>query len=87
MATDVPPFTIGTRCCLFLYVYVLTLTCATYLTVRLCVCLCLPLRLPLDAPKYDQSTYFGRWRQFVELVSPRCVRSGHSHMHIPQLHY
>ncbi|TYZ62203.1 hypothetical protein PybrP1_009796 [[Pythium] brassicae (nom. inval.)] len=27
----------------------------------------------IDAPKYDQSTYFGRWRQFVELVSPSAL--------------
>uniref|UniRef100_K3WGK8 Sidoreflexin n=1 Tax=Globisporangium ultimum (strain ATCC 200006 / CBS 805.95 / DAOM BR144) TaxID=431595 RepID=K3WGK8_GLOUD len=27
----------------------------------------------IDAPKYDQSTYYGRWRQFVELVSPSAL--------------
>ncbi|GAB9472220.1 hypothetical protein Gpo141_00009403 [Globisporangium polare] len=27
----------------------------------------------IDASKYDQSTYFGRWRQFVELVSPTAL--------------
>ncbi|DBA04030.1 TPA: hypothetical protein N0F65_009377 [Lagenidium giganteum] len=27
----------------------------------------------LDKPRYDQSTYYGRWRQFVELVSPSAL--------------
>ncbi|KAJ0397880.1 hypothetical protein ATCC90586_006466 [Pythium insidiosum] len=27
----------------------------------------------IDQPRYDQSTYVGRWRQFVELVSPSAL--------------
>ncbi|TMW56486.1 hypothetical protein Poli38472_006496 [Pythium oligandrum] len=27
----------------------------------------------IDEPRYDQSTYYGRWRQFVELVSPSAL--------------
>lgn len=52
---DVPPFSIGA--CMLRYLFALVQTSDAL--------------LPVDKPFYDQSTYYGRWRQFVELVSPR----------------
>lgn len=64
MATNVPPFTIGA-----LFAPPIATLAALSISLYLFRGPKRPICSP-DAPKYDQSTYYGRWRQFVELVSP-----------------
>lgn len=79
--TDVPPFTIGMQLSLcacidispsYVYIAYVHMQCACVVSPCAYLTALAPVCVSLDAPKYDQSTYYGRWRQFVELVSPRC---------------